>query len=259
VLVPIVSHASFKISDNESPRPTDRVFFTYNNFSGVSAGNGSTFGLNRELIGFEKTFLDGNASFGMRLPFLEASGLGSNTAGFPTSEVGDLTFISKYAFINDRQTGNVVSGGLALTTPTASHTVTLSDGNALHSFLFQPYAGWIFNSGNAYAQGFHAFVIPTDSRDITEFNNDVGVGYWVYKNCQGLLRGVVPTVEGHLYVPLDHRSTSDIIYASNIFTITAGVNVVLPGNSTFGAAIGIPVTGPKPDSVEALVGFNWRF
>src|SRR4029077_7370206 len=70
VRVPIATHASFKISDVESPRPSDRVYFNYNFYSQIPVG-GVNADLHRELIGFEKTFKDGNASFGMRLPFLQ--------------------------------------------------------------------------------------------------------------------------------------------------------------------------------------------
>jgi hypothetical protein len=257
VRVPIITHGSFKISDNESPRPTDRVFFTYNYYNRVEAP-GLTFPLNRELIGFEKTFLDGNASFGMRLPFQQTS-TGSNLAEFTNHEIADMTLIGKYAFINDRETGNVLSGGLALTVPSADHTVILADGHALRSVLFQPYVGWIINRGDFFAQAFHSLVVPTDSRDLTEMNNDVGVGYWAYRNPDGFLRGIVPTVEGHLFTPLNHQNKNDLLYGPDIFTLTAGVNFVMPGNSTLGAAVAVPLTGPRPDNIEAIVSFNFRF
>src|SRR5205807_614779 len=128
---------------------------------------GTNFGLHRDLIGFEKTFLDGNASLGMRLPFQQITS-GGNLGEIANHEIADITLIAKYAFINDRDTGNVLSGGLALTLPTADHQVVLADGNALRSVLFQPYVGWIVNRGDFFAQGFHALVVPTDSRDVTE-------------------------------------------------------------------------------------------
>jgi hypothetical protein len=258
VRVPIVVHGSFKIADNESPRPTDRVFFTYNYYNRVEA-DGVTLPLHREVIGFEKTFLDGNASFGLRLPFQQTTG-GTSFTEFAAHEVGDITLVSKYAFINDRNTGNVLSGGLALTVPSGDHSVVLADGTALRSVLFQPYAGWIINSpGNVFAQGFHSLVVPTDSRDITEMNNDVGVGYWMYRNSDGFLRAIAPTIEGHLYTPLNHQNRNDLLSAPDIFTLTAGVNFVFPGNSTLGAAVAVPLTGPRPDNIEAILSLNVRF
>ncbi len=256
VQVPVVTTGSFKISDNESPRPTDRIFTTYNYFDRVSSG--PNVGLNREVMGFEKTFLGGDASFGMRLPFLQTTG-GGSSSGFPDHQVGDITLITKYAFINNRETGNLVSGGLVLTVPSADHSFVPTDGVALRSVLFQPYAGWIVNSGDLFAHGFHSLVIPTDRRDITEMNNDVGVGFWAYKNGDSLVRGLVPTIEGHLYTPLNHRNNNDVIYGSNVLTLTAGVNAVFAGNSTLGVAFGVPVTGPRPDNFEAIVSFNFRF
>jgi len=64
----------FKIAKNESPRPTNRVFLTYNYFNDVTLGHpipDLQTDLNREVIGFEKTFLNGDASVGLRLPFFQ--------------------------------------------------------------------------------------------------------------------------------------------------------------------------------------------
>jgi hypothetical protein len=257
VRVPIAEHASFKISDVQSPLPSDRVYFNYNFYDRVPVA-GTTVGLNRELIGFEKTCLGGNASFGMRLPFLQTTGV-DNVGGFASREVGDLTLTSTYALINNRETGNVLSGGLLITLPTADHSLVLADGQALRDVLLQPYAGWIINRGILFAQGFHAVVVPTDSRDVTQLNNDVAIGLWALRRPDGLLRGIVPTLEGHLFTPLDHRNNADLVFAPDIFTLTAGVTFVLPGNSTIGAAIAAPLTGPRPDNVEALVSINFRF
>src|SRR5205823_2792588 len=76
--LPIMSRGAFKIAENESAAPQDRVFVTYNFYDNL---NGSLRGpdqprvdLHRETFGFEKSFLDGNASFGMRLPYLQVTG-----------------------------------------------------------------------------------------------------------------------------------------------------------------------------------------
>jgi hypothetical protein len=173
--------------------------------------------------------------------------------------IGDLTLIGKYAVITNRDTGNLVCVGLAVTLPTADEEVILADGTDFRSTLFQPYVGWIFNRGDFFAHAFHALVIPTEARDITVLNNDIGIGWWVARRDEGLIRGIVPTVEGHLFTPLSNRSANDIITAPDIFTLTAAVNLVLPGGSTIGAGIAAPFTGPRPNAVEALVSFNFRF
>src|SRR5262249_37613781 len=61
-------HSAFKISENEIPRPVDRVWVMYNYYSDVAA-SGLAFGspgaqVHREMVGGEKTFLGGNASVG---------------------------------------------------------------------------------------------------------------------------------------------------------------------------------------------------
>ena len=38
-------------------------------------------------------------------------------------------------------------------------------------------------------------------------------------------------LEGHLFTPLDHRGSDDLIQGFDIFTFTVGVNFVLPGGS----------------------------
>jgi hypothetical protein len=67
-----------RIAEDNSPRPTDRVIFSYNYYAniaiegGVSSGETSG-GINnqRDPIGFEKTFLGGDVSFGVRVPFFQ--------------------------------------------------------------------------------------------------------------------------------------------------------------------------------------------
>src|SRR5262249_13974422 len=161
---------------NASPRPVDRVFTTYNYYDSIQGPGGApipgvnntqsttvtgpgvggippptlttaattsipglprlTTNLNREGFGFEKTFLSGNASVEVRMPLLQQT---SPINGFDASNVGDVTVIGKYAFFLDRETGNVLSGGLAVTAPTGPSVPTI-DGT-LHSTYLQPWFG----------------------------------------------------------------------------------------------------------------------
>ena len=112
ILVPVSTAAgAFKVADNESPRPQDRVCLTWNYFDGIqgppvgptgpvsmtqtttmqtsvpnrglppttfaTTANGTAVypaapqvvaNINREVFGFEKTFLDGRASIELRVP-----------------------------------------------------------------------------------------------------------------------------------------------------------------------------------------------
>jgi hypothetical protein len=292
VLVPVPTRGSFNIADNESPIPRDRVFTFWNYYSragfpptGLNApitttttstingvdvqGNPFTrttttstttppaprVSSNRETFGFEKTFLDGRASVELRAPLLQQ---GDGGAGFGADNFGDLTVIGKYAFILDRNTGNVFSGGLAITVP-SGRSIPITEGN-LHDTLIQPFVGYLWNFDQFFIQGFHSVAVPTDARDVTLLFNDLGVNYWLYRgNPDRLLSSVVPTIEAHLTTPLNHRNFNGPIVVPDTLIMTTGVHLGLYRNSTLSLGIATPVTGPRPFNVETFVQFNWRF
>ncbi|HEX3314261.1 MAG TPA: hypothetical protein VHR72_05175, partial [Gemmataceae bacterium] len=82
-----------------------------------------------------------------------------------------------------------------------------------------------------------------------------------------VIRGIVPTVELHLYTPLDHTNGTVIdpttggfsLVADNTLTVTSGVTFLIGDRISLGVAVGVPVTGPRPDAYEAITTFNWRF
>ena len=115
------------ITDNDNPRPQDRVYGGYNFYDDIGGALNTglpRFDQQRQTVGFEKTFLGGDASFGMRLPFVQQYG-----GGVPgTHNVGDLSLLFKYAFLNNVETGDILSAGFVLTTPTGSGDALLVDG-----------------------------------------------------------------------------------------------------------------------------------
>ncbi|MBI1830462.1 MAG: hypothetical protein HYR84_03315 [Planctomycetes bacterium] len=223
VLIPIFAGAGVKIAENESPMPIDRVFFTYNFYGNLRGANQATApsqttttdvngpttttvttnipgtppitsNLHREIFGFEKTFLGGFASIELRLPLVQQL---ADVEGFSARGVGDLTILGKYAFLLNRDVGDVLSAGLAVTVPTGRSILTI-DGN-VHATLVQPWFGYIWNFDRFYIQAFHSVVIPTDSRDVALLFNDVGVNFWLYRGGPNrLARFVVATAEFHL-------------------------------------------------------------
>jgi len=269
VRVPIPARSGMKITENESPRPMNRVFYTYNFYSDVngSLNPGMGFGFSRHMLGFEKTFFGGDASFGMRLPFVSLSG----PQGLLDSVFGDMTVIVKYAFINNRQTGDVFSGGLAVTVPTGDGIVLdLPNANGVidgtvqehfHPTVLQPWLGFIrFMTPRLYAQGFSSIAVPTDSRDVTILCNDLAFGYTIYRNpTDKFIQGIVPTVELHVNTPLNHRGARSIpLGFSDEVNMTCGCYMFLP-RATLGGAVGFPMVGPRPFGVEAIGSFTFRF
>jgi hypothetical protein len=289
VVLPASFAGAFKIAENESPKPQDRVFVSYNfygNLRGPQNGPNDAFtssqttinantlslfsastsaifipatprvnvNLHRETFGFEKTFLDGFASIEMRVPLLQQR---SSVTGIGASDIGDLTIIGKYAFLLD-EAGNVLSAGLAVTAPTGPSIATI-DGN-LHSTLLQPWAGYIWNFDRFYLQAFHSVVIPTDARDVTLLFNDVGFNFWLYRGSPNrFLQFIVPTVEAHVTTPLNHRDLNGAIFAPDLVVLTGGAHLGLFGNATLTLGAATPVTGPRPCTVEGFAQLNWRW
>ncbi len=254
--VALVNRSGIKIAENESPRPLDRVYLTYNYYNNLFTNGYGRPDLHRGVIGFEKTFLDGDASIGMRLPFLQGDGAGAvNMDGF-----GDLSVILKYAFVNDRDTGTVVSGGLAVAIPTGI-SVLLDDGSRFNSVLLQPWGGFILPFGDFYAHGFTSCIIPTESRDVVLYTADVGVGYRLYQNSDpdAILRAIIPTVEGHLNIPLSNAGPTDLIYFPDTVILTGGVHFGIGSRSWFTLGAAMPVTGPKLYDFECMGYFNCIF
>ncbi len=250
-----VRRGGFKIQENESPRPIDRVYFNYNYYSGVDVGTKKV-DVQRETFGFEKTLLGGNASVGIRVPFFQNLDA--------KDDIGDITLIGKYAFLNDPRTGNVISGGLAITPPTGNFSMgfDFTKNEKIHSTLVQPFLGgqWMLGGG-LFVQGFSSLAIPTDDRDATFWFNSVGLGYYLYRGWSPIqaITGVVPTVELHFNTPMNHRDDGAPQKLDPIVNLTAGVHIELYHNALLGLAIGTPLTTPRPYDVEGIASFNWRF
>lgn len=279
---PITARAGsgFKVADNASPKPTDRVFFTYNYFDNLRGAGGSlprtvtvepiSFGsittvvpgaivterprnVHRELFGFEKTCLGGDASVELRVPLYQTN----RDDAFNADDFGDLTVVTRYALVNDRETGNVFSVGLAVTAPTGPAINTVA--GDINSTLIQPWIGYIRRSGNVYFQGIHAVLIPTNSDDVPLIFNDLSTGYIMPINRSGIAF-VAPNFEVHITTPLEERDSSSVVQIPDIVTLTAGVHIGLgQGRTLLSFGIATPVTGPRPMDVEGFVQLNFRF
>ena len=232
----------------------DRAYVSYNFYGNVE----KTADLHREIIGFEKSFLDGRVSVGLRLPYLQIQ-----TDSFGSDDAwGDLSVILKYAIINNRDTGNVLSIGMAVTAPTGelpnSFAVHGTSVDAVHSTLLQPFVGYIWNSGHFFIQGFTSVAFPTDSEDATILFNDIGFGYRIPLS-RGPFTSIVPTLEAHVNTPLNHRRSADGPQFSDSVDLTAGFHFHLNDHVSFSTGVGTPVTGPRLFDIEALARFDFRF
>jgi len=149
VQVPVGALAGrIKLAENSSPMPRDRIIFDYTYFDNLALAPGGV-NVNRFTPGFEKTFLNGEASFEIRAPF--ASTLDSdiglvNRSGMPAgllnppvfgaSNHTDIEFgnlLTSFKFLLYQTRNFAFSGGLSLAFPTADD-VRVSLPNGVESF-----------------------------------------------------------------------------------------------------------------------------
>jgi hypothetical protein len=214
-----------KIAEGGTVLPQNRVFFRYSTIHNVAFTNRGT-SLNRFTPGFERSFLDGLASFELRAPFatdaVSNSSLDTNTFTNGTdTRFGNLTLYAKALLYHADKLA--ISGGLGLELPTASDiNVNYANGQSLlrirnESVHLQPFLGALYTPNNRiFAQGFFQYDMAASGNSIainstgtglqnagtlTDPNNvffDVGLGYWAYRSdAKRGLTGVVPTVELH--------------------------------------------------------------
>jgi hypothetical protein len=263
-----------KISENQSPAPQDRIFYSFNYFAEVNQYlnqkfNASVDGFRvyRQTLGIEKTFCDGEGSLGVRFPIDTVNanstirGNFAKLAGESTAP-GDLSFFGKYVVARDRETGSLVSVGLAISTVNGpSNFAGAKYIASLDATSIQPFVGYIWRRDRFYLQGFSALDTPASLRVATLIYNDVGMGYYIYRNTdpQGWLTAVAPTFEVHVNTPLTHgdfNNHNDPGGVPNIVNLTYGINLGFSQRSILTLGMVTPVTGPKPFDYEALILLN---
>jgi hypothetical protein len=260
-----------KIAENESPRPQDRLYLSFNFWDNLNASVNRRLGAGldnlrvyRETFGLEKTFLDGTASIGLRLPLntLTADGI-PPTTGVTTTDIGDLSIILKAALWQDDATGRLFSAGLLVTAPTGPDLFAGTGSGPPHSTTLQPFVGYVWTLDRWYLHGFSALDIPTDGGEATLLYNDVGIGYLLYRTPEpdDFLTAIVPTLEVHVNTPLNHRGAlrPDGSGTPDVVDLTLGSNFEFRDRTRLAVGVVTPVTGPKPFDFEVLAQFRMRF
>jgi hypothetical protein len=267
---------SFKIADNQSPMPQDRAYFTFNDFDNLNAALNRRFDASvkdlrayRYIVGLEKTFNEEKGSVGIQLPLdsltAESTIRGSFARpGGTSNSLDDLTVFGKYILERNPITGSLISAGLAVTPRTgppnfagANYLVAVNDTTV------QPFLGYLWRRDRFYLHGFAAIDVPTSVRDVTMVYNDVGIGYYAYRNPdpKGWLMALVPTFEVHVNDPLTHgdfNNRLDLTGTPDIVNLTYGINALVGENSVFTFGFVTPVTGPRPFDYEIVALINIR-
>jgi hypothetical protein len=278
-----------KIAENESPRPVDRVYYRFNYFNNVNKSRWAdpaepihSVDVFQHVVGFEKTFLNEMISVGVRIPFyamdaeakefrVDQGPGGEDIAlpggpGFDTTHFGNLAAIFKAVLWEDRQTGSLFSAGAIVSVPTASSR-KLNPGMSTIAYL-APFGGFIWQQGDLFVHGFSSLTLPVVRAESIVLFNDVGVGYYVYRDDSpsSMVSAIVPTLELHLTNPLRQPDRKVNLFGivddqrlSDVFDVTLGTTAVLSNRGTLGVALSVPLTGPKPFDVEVLVQLNYLF
>ena len=146
---------------------------------------------------------------------------------------------------------DVISGGLAVTVPNGPKSFAGSPAAVgFHDAQIQPFIGYFFNWGDFFLQGFEAVDVPTDPHDVTEIYNDIGIGYYVYKDQApgAFIRAIAPVFETHINVPVNHRGSmriTDPAGTAGPVDPHLGLNVFRE-RSQLPIGFVDPVTGPRP-------------
>jgi hypothetical protein len=259
----------YKMADNQSPRPLDRVYAAFDFFDDVNINGLSNAGLRdvriyREYFGIEKTFLDGDASINLRLPVNSITAVGARPGpGVGSTAVGDLSILGKLVLWEDRATGDLISAGMGIGTPTGpSSFAGASFTRAPNPVFLQPFVGFIKTFGNFYTQGFTAIDVPLDPNVVTIYYNDLGMGYYFRAHDPDrFLTGVAPSMEVHVNTPLNHRgnNVNDPTSTIDIVNLTFGLTAVVRQRTMLSVGLVEPVTGPRPFSGELVVLLNVFF
>ena len=273
----VPSVRGFKIAENQSPQPQDRVFFTFDYFTDLNGALDRRFEAPfknllayRYIFGFEKTFDGGRGSFGARLPLDQLTATSTISGNFAkpggtSTALNDLSLFTKYVLKADPETGSLLSVGLEMTLPTGpSQFAGAKFIQGIHSTEIQPFIGYLLIRDRFYLHGFTSLSVPSSVRDVTMVYNDIGVGYFLFRSDDpnNFITSVAPTFEVHVNSPLTHRdwfNANDPSGTADVVDLTCGVNVGFFRQSviTFGWAT--PVTGPRPFNYEAVLLLNWRF
>lgn len=303
---PLLLPGLFTSAQAESARPVDRVFFSYGYFNGfratVAAPNPTVsatgqffqsaivrgFNLNVFNLGVEKTFFDGRVSAIVRVPLLDAA---DNVTGQPIDGIGDISAGLKAALLLDCETGSALSVGLDVDAPTGRDqvfTINQSSTNGGLSFapgastkvnptFLQPYVSGVVNLNGLSVQNFLGVLVSTDGRISPFINEDLQVGYQLFRCPDRMLSSVTPTLEAQALLPTAHEGSGGVsgvnITATNPTGLTSvsafnfpdqlflteGVQLGLGCRSVLSLGVVEPVVGPKAFTVGGTVGLNFFY
>ncbi len=256
----------YKISDQTSPIPRDRILFSYSGFNSVPF-SGGTVDVQRMVPGFEKTFNSGDSSIEVRMPFASTldhdqiiNGNGVLMGGTAT-QLGNLSFTLKQLVAQGEN--SAISTGLILELPTAediiySNAVTEIQ-RASESVQLSPFIGGLVTpTERTFFQAFGQIAFDTNGetvvvtdrtlggngvgrlQDPTTLFADLQAGVWAYRNEDAFrlseLSGIAGLLEIHFNQALQKTDSMTALVGGNTYTFGSRDKIAvanLTAGSTF--------------------------
>ena len=283
-----------KISDDNSPLPHDRIIFDYDFFDNVPLTNHGV-NVNRFSAGIEKTFLNGQMSLEIRVPFAAtlSDDISTNGAGSSDNvELGDLNFTFKALFYHSQTLA--LAAGLGIAVPTAPDVrVTDAFGDELvrvrdQAVILTPYFCYLLTPTdrlffqNWVEFGFDANGNPVNAnltlagpqdigklRDQTLCQVDAQLGYWLIRadDTASLIRGLAPFLELHYNATLGSPGqvqapgftlVSDQGHVDEL-NLTAGFLTAIGDNLELGLGVVVPLRGDNDRTFDWQIGIHGNY
>ncbi|MFK8112841.1 MAG: hypothetical protein AB8B91_11595 [Rubripirellula sp.] len=263
----------FKVAENTSPIPRDRIFFNYNHFHrALRDVNGKVLDLNRFTLGMEKTFFDGQASIESRLPI--ARGLNSTQmfgdVDLQNTELGNVALAFKGILLRGETW--MLSTGAAMTLPTGDDfelryfdMLDLAVRNdAVH---IAPFLGYVVAPNDQwFAQGFVQVDVDLNGNEVVgpygfegtlQDQNllflDASIGKWFFRNRSANARVTAAALILELHYTTTVNDTDQVAGISNSFNRMDVLNASTALNLQLGRSeLRIGAAAPLRDDEESL-------
>ncbi|MCA9052833.1 MAG: hypothetical protein KDA75_03305 [Planctomycetaceae bacterium] len=282
-----------KMTENGNPIPHDRLWVDYSHFNNTPVYYGGV-DVNRVVVGAESTFLDGNASLEVRMPFastletyIEDPGPYSDS----TARTGNLTMFLK-GLLWDTDTW-AVSSGVGWTLPTAEDVVIYDDtipaqvlevhNRSVHILpfiagVYTPNDNWFLNwivqfdidsNGNVVYLTDGFLQERRRARDADYLFVDLSLGYWLYRerSCtENVIKGVAAICELHYNQAISRPDqlvgaffVADPIDRLSTTNATVGLTTLLGESSALTCAYVAPLGGDEQFDGEFRLILDYRF
>ncbi|MBB3204290.1 hypothetical protein FHS27_000054 [Rhodopirellula rubra] len=263
--IPNTASRRYKISENVSPIPQDRVFFSYSHFDGALSVDGdvSTY-LDRYILGGEKTFLDGLFSFEMRITIADGFDATQTAATLQRAgEFGNLQMSLKSLLYSSDSC--MIGGGLTLAVPTADDVqigTTIIENETVY---LAPFIGFVNTpTDDCFFQGFMQtdFALGGDSvtdgaetgvfQDQHLLYTSLSAGCWLLRDdsSNALVNGLAAMTELHYTTAFNDGD--NVTTASGTLAAPGSIDVV---NTTAGFVINKGLTNIR---VAGSVPLDWE-